>query len=684
MSQKTFRTGLFVLIIAFGVFVNIPMGKSLTLMELKGPYRYGGTFRVPMDADLTTLNPLVSFKGVDHYASILLYPKLLTNDPDWRFDAPYLAYSYNVSDDGKTYTFNLYDNATWTDGVPLTSEDVKFSIEYYKNYSIPVPTPHVHNIQSVETPDPYTVVMHLENASATWITVDLWRGIYIVPKHIWEDVEDPLHFANDDPVGAGPFKLSKWVKGQYLEFVANDDFWLGRPYLDKVLLVVILTHDATVMAYKQGSIDMVGIYGNEVPAFLTLPNTTIYQTVDPGLTVLGINNLKTPGNDVNFRRAIAHTVDKERICETMYYSYATPNDNFLTIPYNASGNWLNPDVRKYPYNLTLAAKLLDEAGYVDADGDGKRDLPNGTKLKLTIETTGNLPTWIRAAEMIVEDWKTIDFDAEVISVDLGQQITDMCTTKNYQFTYYRCGPASGDPAEMLGWFTEDEIVGGLNTAAWVNETFETLQALEKVEPDETERREMVLQMQVILTEEMPNVPTVQGTGLRAIRTTEFEGFINCLPYGPVSNMDIYNYLSIHLKGSPSATESIVTLTMPSTAEIGDVVTLTGKLTDVSGTSIAGEYVDFFVGGTIIGSFSTDSNGIATLQYTPTDEGTIEVKGAYRGGVKYAKSESDIETLTVGAPAPPPPPPPNYTPYYIAAAIVLIVIVVAYYAVKKKP
>lgn len=684
-NMKTNRIKIFLLflIIACSVLVNIPQGSSLTINEVKGPYRYGGTFRVPLSEDMTTFNPLITFKGVDLYARIFMYPYLLINDPNWSFDAPYLARDFDVSEDGKTYTFYLYENATWTDGEPLTAEDVKFSIEYYKEHDCPVTTPHVKNIESVETPDDYTAVFNLANASATWVTVDL-SNLLIIPEHIWSEVDDPLHFENEDPVGAGPFKLSKWVKGQYVEFVANEDFWLGRPYLDKVILVVIVSRDSRILAYKQGSIDRVEIQGNEVPDFLNLPNTTIYQTADPGLTVLGINNLKAPGNDKNFRQALAHTIDKIRIAETVYYGYAKPNNHYLTSPYNASGNWLNPDVKKYPYNLTLAAQKFDEAGYVDSDGDGYRDYPNGTDLTLTIETTGSIPTWIRAAEIIVEDWKEIGFDTEVISVDLGQQISDMVTTKKYQLTYYRCGPASADPGEMLGWCTEAQSEGGLNTAAWVNETFEELQEKQLLELDKEERREMVYKQQEILMEELPNIPTVEGTNLLAVSTEKFEGYINSLPYGPTSNMDLYNFLSIHLKGSPPLDTSTLSLTIPSSIELGESITLQAELTDEEGNPIEGEYIDFSVKGTIIGSSRTSSSGMAELPYTPQSKGSYEVKAQFRGSSIYKECSSESKTVSVSVEEEPEEAEPetNYTLYYIAAILVLILVVAGILLMRK--
>lgn|GEM_PF-5958224 len=679
--NKRFHTVLPVLLLCL-LFALVPPATSMSLREVRGPYKYGGTLRIPILEDLTTLNPLISFKGVDIFAFTLLYPKLLINDPDWRFDAPYLASSYEISPDGKTYTFHLFPNATWDDGTPITSEDVKFSIEYYKKYSCPVTTPHVHNIDSVETPDPHTVVIHLVNASLSWIVVDLWM-LYIIPKHIWQNVTDPLHFDNYPPVGAGPFKFSRWVKGQYIEFVANENFWFGRPYLDKVLLVVINTHDAQIMAFKEHAVDVVGIQGNEVPQFLGIPNVTIYQTIDPGLTVLGINNLKDPGRDINFRRAIAHTIDKERIINTVYYGYAKPNDNFLTIPYNISGRWLNPNVPKYSYNLTLAAELLDKAGYKDYDGDGWRDYPNGTKMKLYIETTGNIPTWIRAVEIIADDWRSIGLDTEVVAVDLGQQIADMVLTKNYQFTYYRCGPATSDPLEMLGWFLENQVSGGLNTAAWVNQTYEELYTLARNELDEAKLREIVWKMQLILTQELPNIPTVQGVGLRAVWTDKFEGFINCLPYGPLSNMDVYNFMSLHLRGPPPPMTASITLSVPSSCKVGETVTLKATLVDEKGNPIVNEYIDFIVGGTVIGSAATDSSGVAKLQYTPTSEGSFEVVATYRGSAHYASCSSEPSTLVVGAPPSPPPPPPDYTLYYVAIVIALILIAVLVLFMRKK-
>ena len=514
------------------------------ISDYRGDYKNGGTLNLALAEDLSTLNPVVTFKGVDIAIRNLIYPTLLVNDPNWRFDAPWLADSFTVSESGLNYTFNLNEDAVWNDGEAITSDDVNFSIHYYMKYDLAVSTPHVSNIESVETPDEHTVVINLYQASASWLTTSLFN-IFILPEHVWSTIDDPSQYANENPVSAGPFNFVKWEKGQYVELEANDDFWLGRPYIDKIIYSVITSRDSRILAYEQGTIDTVGLLGSDIPKFLNFDDTRIYQTVDPGMTLLGINNLAAPGNDTAFRRAIAHTVDRERIAQTIYFGYAKPNLYYITTPYNASGRWQNPDVAQYPYNLTLAQEMLDAAGYVDADEDGYRDLPDGTPITLVIETTSTITTWIRAAELIVDVWKTIGFDAEVLAVDLGQQINDMMITKNYMFTYYRYGPFSADPGEYMGFASEAQADGGINTAAWINDTYNDLQDQQLVELDEDARRALVHQQLVIYMEEVPNIPTVEGIGLSAVRTTKFGGVINSLPYGPISNLDKYNFMSLY-------------------------------------------------------------------------------------------------------------------------------------------
>jgi len=535
------------LLISF-ILISLTIGtvyaQPKPVSDYRGDYKNGGTLNLALAEDLSTLNPVVTFKGVDIAIRNLIYPTLLVNDPNWRFDAPWLADSFEVSMSGLNYTFHLNADAKWSDGETITSDDVNFSIHYYMEYDLATSTPHVSNIESVDIPDANTVVINLYKASASWLTTSLFN-IFILPEHVWSTIDNPSQYANENPVSAGPFNFVKWEKGQYVELAANDDFWLGRPYIDKIIYSVITSRDSRILAYEQGTIDAVGLLGSDIPKFLNFDDTRIYQTVDPGMTLLGINNLAAPGNDTAFRRAIAHTVDRERIAQTIYFGYAKPNLYYITTPYNASGRWQNPDVAQYPYNLTLAQEMLDAAGYVDADEDGYRDLPDGTPITLVIETTSTITTWIRAAELIVDVWKTIGFDAEVLAVDLGQQINDMMITKNYMFTYYRYGPFSADPGEYMGFASEAQADGGINTAAWINDTYNDLQDQQLVELDEDARRALVHQQLEIYMEEVPNVPTVEGIGLSAVRTTKFGGVINSLPYGPISNLDKYNFMSLY-------------------------------------------------------------------------------------------------------------------------------------------
>ncbi|MEM2311050.1 MAG: ABC transporter substrate-binding protein [Candidatus Methanomethylicia archaeon] len=187
----------------------------------------GGIIRYPVLKEPKTLNPCKVTAGWDLEAINRIYDTLMRLDLYQNY-IPWMAKSWEPvvfpQNNTQIITFYLYENITWHDGKPLTAEDVKFTIEYYRDYEIPPYMPYVSPVYKIETPSKYTVKIYL-NTTSVIALYNIGTMLYILPKHLWQNVTDPLEYEPKVPIGSGPFKFVEWVKGEYVKLVANDKYF---------------------------------------------------------------------------------------------------------------------------------------------------------------------------------------------------------------------------------------------------------------------------------------------------------------------------------------------------------------------------------------------------------------------------------------------------------------------------
>jgi len=193
--------------------------------------KFGGIVRAPVLKEPKTLSPCKITSGWDTTVIDLIYDTLIRLDLNLNM-IPWIAKSWDVQvfeeNNTQIITFYLNENVTWHDGKPLTAEDVKFTIEYYRDYEVPTFEPYVSPVYKVETPDKYTVKVYLNTTSVISL-YNIGVMLYILPKHLWENVTDPLEYEPEHPIGSGPFKFVEWVKGEYIKLVYNENYFRLPP-----------------------------------------------------------------------------------------------------------------------------------------------------------------------------------------------------------------------------------------------------------------------------------------------------------------------------------------------------------------------------------------------------------------------------------------------------------------------
>lgn len=319
-----------------------------------------------------TLNPAVQSGAATGVPGSQIFAGLALVGADYAV-TPYLAESWEVSEDALSYTFHLVPGATFHDGEPIEAEDVAFSLEAVRA-NHPFGQAMFGQVEAVETPDPQTVVIRLAQPVPGLLLSLQPLLLPILPRHVYGDGQElRSHPRNmEDVVGSGPFKVESNDLERGLVLVRNEDFFLeGRPYLDRIVMPRIPDPLARSLMLENGEIDLAGFAGLTPQAADRLEDEDHLTVTTEGYGAIGyvhyleLNLREAPFADRAVREALAHAIDTEFLSKVIFRGRATPGDGPLHTgnPFHAEG------LPSYAPDMELAAKMLDEAGHpVGADG----------------------------------------------------------------------------------------------------------------------------------------------------------------------------------------------------------------------------------------------------------------------------------------------------------------------------
>lgn len=331
----------------------------------------GGTLITGQGAEPITLNPDgKSDDSMALYPAQLMFNRLckVTNMNNVVMD---LAESYEMSADGKSYTFKLREGVKFHDGEVLTSEDVKFTFEEIVKQGC-FAADSLAIIDSIECPDDLTVVFNLKEPNAGFLGTIGYNGTYILPKHVYEGKD----WMGDDsmmtPVGTGPFTYEEWKSGVSLSFVKNPDYFLGPdvPYLDRVVISYIPDADTATQNFKNGELDLLGVMASDttIQELMADSSYNSYPTIYASRFYLGFNHDIEMFNDVNFRKAVAHAINIDDIMARALKTSGQKPEAYFSPLFDWANN--KDESAKIPeFNLDKAKEYMAATGLTpDADG----------------------------------------------------------------------------------------------------------------------------------------------------------------------------------------------------------------------------------------------------------------------------------------------------------------------------
>ncbi len=338
-----------------------------------------------LNAEPATLNPISSLGSVynvwiaNGYVSKNIFEPLLQYDPDELRLEPLLAESYEISDDGLEVIFRLRDDVHFSDGVPITADDVIFTYETIVNPKIDAASlaNYYRDVKEAIKISDREVKFIMERAYFKTLEILSFDGIGVLPKHIYQ-YEDPAEFNNriSDPVGSGPYVFDKWNVGSEVVLRRNENYWGPKPKLKKIVYRFILNDTAAVQAMRSGDIDFMRPLPDQFtelsadPEFVKDIECLSYWTPFVGYFWMGWNQDRPFFADRRVRLALTHIVDRELICSKLLRS---PEAMVPTGTFYIHGRQSDKSIKPWPFDPERAKELLDEAGWVDSDGDGLRD-----------------------------------------------------------------------------------------------------------------------------------------------------------------------------------------------------------------------------------------------------------------------------------------------------------------------
>ena len=526
----------------------------------------GDTLRILYWQAPTILNPHLALGSKDWAASRVTYEPLASFNeageliPFLAADIPSLE-NGGVAPDGQSVTWKLKQGVKWSDGEPFTADDVRFTYEFITNPDTGATTTGLYDaVAGVEVLDDYTVKINFKEVTPAWFLPFVGAWGMIIPRHVFEPYNGPNVReapANMTPVGTGPYRVVSF-KPQEVLFLGNDLIETNKivyepnpffreedkPYFSRVELRGGGTvKEAARSVLQVGDVDFAfnlqldGATLDEMEAagkgqvlvlFGAFVERILLNRTDPNQATADgeRSSIQFPHpilTDLKVRQALTYAIDREAIAK-LYGRAGRPVSNVLVSP----ANYRSPNT-SYEFNLDKAAALLDEAGWVDTNGDGIRD-KDGEKLSLVYQTSAN-PVRQDTQRIVQRALRSIGVEVEVEFYDASIFFSNDPNNPNTRHHFYAdleefsTGNRSPDPAVYFQNWTCAEIAqkandwSGANIERWCNPEYDALFTQTQRELDPDKRKELFIKMNDLLVEDVVIIPLVHQADVHGVSNT---------------------------------------------------------------------------------------------------------------------------------------------------------------------
>ncbi|SHF18511.1 peptide-binding protein [Clostridium fallax] len=482
-------------------------------------------------------NPLISNTTYDGAVNSLIYTGLLGYDKDYNFQ-PELAEDYNVSDDGLTYTFNLKKDLKWQDGKPLTVKDVEYTFKALanKDYDGSLKSAverikgvkdfadgKIKDVEGIKVLDDDTIQFTFEKPYS--VALGDIGTTPIIPEHIWGDISPANWKESSDlllnPIGSGPYKLTKFDSGQSVEFEKNDNYYGNKPKTERFIFKV--TNPDTVQGeLENGTVDIADIstLKKSEQDDIKSQGFNIVSYPQSGILYMGMNLRKDKFKDVKVRQAIDYAINKKEALEKLAEGTGTA----VSVPMLPT-SWAYPkdgELNDYEYNVDKAKELLKEAGWEDRDGDGIIENSNNEKFQVKLHCPSGRKDQEQRALLVQSNLKDVGIGVDISTMEFSTLMQQVVGNHDFDM-YLMLNNLPIDPDPTAYWSSKaasDEK----NTFAWNISSYKNPEADKLMEEglstnDKEKRKEIYGEYAKIMNRDVPWVcffapNTIQATNAK--------------------------------------------------------------------------------------------------------------------------------------------------------------------------
>ncbi|MBM3957246.1 MAG: hypothetical protein FJ313_04255 [Gemmatimonadetes bacterium] len=513
------------------------------------PEQMGGTLFRNMNAEPQNLNPLTGKDLYERYVNEYIFEYLIERDADTTELKGMLARRWDLSPDGRVITFHLDPRARFSDGRPLTADDVVFSYETVRNPQIDCRSAasYLEDCERCEKIDDHTVRFTWKKTY--FKTLESSGNLFpILPRHLYErNVRaDPgtkdgpgRHFNNltQGFIGSGPYTFAHWKTGQEIALVRNETYW-GKPRaFDRIVFRLVIEEQASVQAFLSGDLDDLTVTPEWWVRLQAHPDRDrkfrMFRYVSPanGYSYIGWNNVRyrpqrqADGSekpvaephpifgDRRVRRAMTHLVDRETLRKCLYYDVG----RVATGPFWPFGVQADPSVKPWPFDRVEALRLLKEAGWEDRDGDGWLEDPQGRRLSFEFTIPSGTQLTRDLARVLVEEFRRTGIEVRPAFVTWSVFITRLDNRDFDAVTLaWGGGGVEGDPYQI--WHSDQMADQGHNFIGFRHPEADRLITAARGELDAARRNDLFHQFHRLLHEEQPYTFFIDRESLRLVST----------------------------------------------------------------------------------------------------------------------------------------------------------------------
>ena len=521
----------------------------------------GGVLTIATISEPLTLNLAIANDSGSSSVLGSLFDGL--TETSWLTDEvePALAESWIHSDDGLTWIFSLRKDVMWHDGEPFTAHDVEFTFNrIIYNEEINSSSRAAFNFRFLDDPTrearmtvtalgDHTVAFVLPVPFAPFLRS---MGTAIYPKHILEPYVDNGTFnevwdIDTNPaeiIGTGPFTIELYVPKERVVLSRNPNYWLkddagnSLPYLDKIVRLIVPDLETELAMFKAGDADIHGVLGEEFAELESLQeegNFTIYRrgpalgstflafNMNPGETpdtmepYVAADKLKWFRN-TQFRQAVAHIVDKDAIIRDVHHGLGYPQWSSIS---PSAGDFHNPDVRRYEYDVSEANRILDSLGWVDTDGDGIREDDAGNTIAFSMVTNTQNSVRERVGMIVQQGLEEIGIRADFRLVEFRELVTQLTSSYDWEAMVMGFGAGTDPHGGITLWHSSENLhlwyPNQPQPATDWEAEIDRLYVRASQELDQDERVALYHRAQEVASENMPLIYTTRGERMSAVR-----------------------------------------------------------------------------------------------------------------------------------------------------------------------